>query len=101
VSRADGPEACVPRASRRPRARGQPQPSATTDANATDEPMNVLFFESAAVAADMRGHVLIAFFDGSIEDQTQQPKLVTMLRCTNETARALRSAIGSALPRND
>lgn len=63
--------------------------------------MEVLFFESVAVADDMRGHVLFAFFNGSIETPAQQPKLVAMLRCTSETARALRAAIGSALPKND
>lgn len=59
--------------------------------------MDLIWFESAVIAPDMKEHVLIALFDGSIEDRLQERRLVTMLICKAETARELWRGIEAAL----
>lgn len=59
--------------------------------------MDLTWFESAVVAADVNGNIVFAMFDGPTSDRMQEGRLVTMLICKAETADALRKAIAAAL----
>lgn len=57
--------------------------------------MKTLEFKSSVAVADDR-KVLIVLFNGEAE-----PSTVAVLKCTRETARAVKRAIGSALSDKD